>query len=68
MARGQIDIYELIQRITGVPMRGVMRPSYPYILKQLGPRKLPEPGLNRSKKLEGKLGSYDGRLIRSRYQ
>jgi len=67
MVRGQVDIYELIQRITGVPMRGVFVPQHPYIAKRYGPRKPPQRGLNRSAKLEGKAGYYDGRPIRSKF-
>ena len=68
MARGQVDIYELVQRVTGVPMRGIFVPSHPYIAKRFGLRKPPKPGLNRSQKLEGKPGYYDGRAIRSKYE
>ena len=60
-------IYDLIEYITQVPMRGVMQEPHPYFAKRHGPRKRPEPGLNRSRKLEGKPGCYDGKPVTSRY-
>ena len=60
------SIYELMEYI-GVPMRGVMKPQHPYYHKRFGPRKPPKPGLNRSEKLEGHVGHYDGRRVESRY-
>ena len=39
MARGNIDIKELVALIKGVPKRGQMKPPHPYIEKSRPPKK-----------------------------
>jgi hypothetical protein len=38
MARGQVDISELVKRVTGVPKRGIVKPVHPYIEKSRPPK------------------------------
>ena len=38
MARGQVDIKELVKLVRGVPKRGQMKPSHPYIEKSRPPK------------------------------
>jgi hypothetical protein len=39
MARGQIDIKELVKFVRGVPKRGQMKQPHPYIEKSRPPKK-----------------------------
>jgi hypothetical protein len=39
MARGQVDIGGLVKMVKGVPKRGIVKPSNPYIDKSRPPKK-----------------------------
>jgi hypothetical protein len=39
MARGQVEIGELVKLVKGVPKRGVVKPAHPYIEKSRPPKK-----------------------------
>jgi hypothetical protein len=38
MARGQVEIRELVKLVKGVPKRGVVKPAHPYIEKSRPPK------------------------------
>lgn len=39
MARGQVDLTELVKLVKGVPKRGVVKASHPYIKKSRPPKR-----------------------------